>query len=300
MAWWMRATGYLSSPIYGDSMPLILQKDMQDFGEEFREFVIRDLYVKVNEPRFDVAVFFAELDETLVGIHKLLKGAAGSLLKTGQAVKHLRHFTLNGEELWLWYRYMLMPLILEMNDLIAAITPPEKIDRIQDGSQLEDRLTGTCDTGLQFNTWTWPLNWETKFKCGSGGALDIKLLHDPSPWGTSAVDVLRAGWERLLLSFVVDWFINVGDYLQTLRSLELELVQSYATFAIEAETKITLEGMDYYEDDSIIINTFLQERIIDVEPPKYPLIDKRWRNCLRTLDGIALIIGMLKGILRRK
>jgi hypothetical protein len=276
---------------------------MHALGDELREFVVRDAFIKAKAPRFNLSVMLAELDQTLVEVHKLLKGAAMSLIKDGKALKYAKHFALNSEELWLWYRYALMPAMLEVGDLLGAIKPQEQIDRVQDGDRLVDQLeTGT----ILHSGWTssspsvWEYPWKTEWKAGLGCALDISSRFDPSPWGTSSVDVLLGLWERAKFSFIIDWFINVGDFLQSLRSLEVVYAQSYCTFAIEAVTTIKTSERLTFENEEPKVKTFLMERIVDLEPPTHPLIDRRWRNCLRTIDLISLTIGMLKGILNKR
>jgi hypothetical protein len=134
---------------------------------------------------------------------------------------------------------------------------------------------------------------------GCGGAIDIYSRYDPHEWGTSAQDIVAAAWERIPFSFVADWFINVGDWLASLRSLEIAYAQSYATYAIESRTFLQ-EGTDVYMDESPVLYSYLQERIVNLEPPPFPLIDKKWANCTRMIDLISLTIGMLKGILKRR
>jgi hypothetical protein len=284
------------------TMPPMMYYALYELGNEFREKVIRDLYSKANAPRWNAAVFLAELDETLVGIHGLFKNALGSLLRGKLAYKNAKHLILHPEELWLWYRYMLIPTMLDVEELIAALSVEQVIDRVQDGDRSEEpiTLTGTLNLyGYGKGKIVLDIPWESEVKYGCGGAMDIISRFDPSPWGTSSWDVLMGTWERIPFSFLVDWFINVGDWLASLRSIEVVFAQSYATFAVE--TKTTLKQDSYYTlDFEPVVYSFLMDRIIDIEPPSLPLIDKRWRNVTRTLDLIALSIGTIKSVLKRR
>jgi hypothetical protein len=281
---------------------LVTQPQLSEYGEGLREHVIRDLYVKCNKPRYDVAVVVAELDETLADIWKLFVGCAKSWHKTSQAVRYLKHFSLNSHELWLWYRYMLVPTMLDVEDLVKAITSHEKIDRIQDGDRIEDEIVRGEATIYGFNfapNLDLKLPYEMKINAGLGGALDIVSRHDPSEWGTSAYDLVRASWERIPFSFVADWFVNVGDWLTSLRSLEVNFAQSYATYAVDVET--TFKNGDFiWLSDEPVLKSFQMDRIVNVEPPALPLIDKRWASVTRYIDLISLSIGILKGILKRR
>jgi len=286
----------------GDLPPVGLYA-LDKWGQEVREPVIRDMFAKANSPRFNTAVFLAELDETIVGINGLFKNCLGSLWKTRIAKKNLKHLVLNPHELWLWYRYMLVPTMLDVEDLISAFQTQVKIDRIQDGSPKEKLEIDGTFTRLGYGAGYYNIDfvYEAEVTCSAGGALDILMRYDPSPWGTSSHDVLMAVWERIPFSFIFDWFVNVGDWLQSLRQIEIQYAQSYASYAVESIVRVT--SCDPYQKFSgadIRFDSFLMKRKIDLEPPSLPLIDKRWRNTLRTLDLISLSIGTLKGVLTRR
>lgn len=280
--------------------PLMIESQLSEYGEELREFVIRDLFAKANSPRFEGAVFLAELGETLTGIHKLLKGCAGSLLKTGQAWKHLKHFSLNSEELWLWWRYMLMPTMMEVESMIEALEPQMIVDRVQDGDRYKEpkEVSGVFYSHKWFaSSETMTIPWRSKIRFGSGGAIDMHARDNRFDFGLSPWDTIRGAWEAIPFSFVVDWFVNVGDWLASLRDLEVVYAQSYATYAVDVETEV-LQGDDMTVDTQTA-RSFLMSRIVNLEPPSLPLIDRRWMTILRTIDGISLILAILKGVTRK-
>jgi hypothetical protein len=280
-------------------LPYVGKVLMAELGEELRAAVIRDMYNKLNSPRFDGAVFVAELEESLTSIAKLLGGAAMSLVKTRVARKNLKNLLSNPEGLWLWFRYMLMPTMMDVESIISALNTQPKIDRVQDGNRIEESSTGTAGQYWSYNRDYLDMKWQSSVKGGFGGAIDVSARSDPNPYGFGSIDLVRAAWERIPFSFIFDWFVNVGDWLQSLRSLEVAIVQSYATYAIESKT-IMLPGSYQTLDGDAELTCFFMERIIDVEPPNLPLIDKRWMNVLRIIDSISLIIGTLKGILKRR
>lgn len=310
-----------SNPFTGD-WPLIGRLRMDQFVLSQNEKTASDLFVKMHEPRFDGLVFAAELDETLVGIKKLLLGAAEPFYKpdnlrkltdtlsvarkSGGAQKAIeieQRLILNPQELWLWYRYALMPAILSVKDLLDALSTKVKIDRIQAGSRSKTTvLSGTLlhpgwDMGVgSYSTLEMP--WTTELTTGRGGALDFQFLHDPNEWGFGGVDVFRAVYERIPFSFVLDWIVKLGDWLTTLREIEFEMVQSYSTVAVQTVTNF-MPGEDcFYAGQNPVLTCFLQKRITELKPPTTPLIDRDWRNLRRTIDTISLTIGFLKGILQ--
>jgi hypothetical protein len=288
---------------WSGNVPLMIEGQLQEYGDELRQFTIRDVYGKANSPRFEGAVFLAELGETLTSLRKLFSGAVGSLFKSGQAWKHVKHFSLNSEELWLWYRYMLIPTILDAEDIIKAFETQRVIDRVQDGSRNKEPI---IETGTFYShKWapgtsnTMEIPWRSEINFGTGAAMDILSRKDNHEFGLSAFDIVRGTWEAIPFSFVVDWFINVGDWLTSLRSIEILYAQSYATYAVDVETEI-FEGANMTIEGNTKSHSFLMSRVTDIEPPTLPLIDKRWASLNRTIDLIALSIGILKGVLRRK
>lgn len=295
---WWRAGTYPHKRV-GCTYPVYTRTPCREFGEKYRDLIVSDLYSKLKEPRYDLAVVLAEIGETIYMVKDLLLGLVKTFTRTGHALKTARHFTLNSEELWLWYRYALLPTMLDIEDLLKAIKPQAKIDRCQTGKpkksvQLHGRIY-TYGWGPNLESTYFP--WTQNLKVGVGGAADIIKRVDPSEWGTSAVDVLRAGWEIIPFSFIFDWFVNMGDFLTTLRNVQLEFAQSYATYAVESELKMgigpyqTCEGVPTLRQVTI-------ERIIDIEPPYHPLVNSEFMNLNRSVDAIALASGMIKNILK--
>lgn len=291
--------GGLAKGWYSGTLPPIDITQMKEIGEDFRDFVVRDLFVKANSPRFDTAVFLAELDETLVDVHKLLLGSVKALVKADHAWKVAKHLVLNPEELWLWWRYMLMPTLMDAEDLLKAIKPQDKIDRVQDGDRPEPyRINGSI-ISHNWNGEDIEIPWDTEVSIGLGGAIDIYSRCDPSPWGTSAFDIVRGTWERIPFSFVADWFVNLGDYLASIRNAEVSYAQSYATYAIECKHEFPLGDMQQ-SGVTPYCYSFVQRRIVDLEPPTLPLVDKRWRSIYRTVDLISLTASIIKSILGKR
>jgi hypothetical protein len=289
----------------GDPPPMF-PPQLDDLGIDLREQVIKDAFVKLNEPKFNTAVFLAELDETIVGIHGLFKNMWRTLLYAKAQKRNLKHLLLNPEEAWLWFRYMLMPLMMDVESLIGLVLDKDiPVDRVQDGDRNSEPLidSGTFimkGHGRGYVDISCPWTSEVNYGCGS--ALDVLFRYDPAPYGSSLQDIIAAGWERIPFSFIFDWFVNVGDWLATLRDVQFTLAQSYATYAVES--KVTVTGSDPYNlcngPQDLEVSAFSMSRITDIEPPTLPLVDARWRNTLRTLDLISLIIGTIKSVLKRR
>jgi hypothetical protein len=286
----------------GDVCPFATRISTANYGEVLRKFVDRDLHIKANEPDFDGAVFVAELGETVQELRRIFQGVLTGLLKTGKKKKSsaLVHFLLNPEELWLWYRYFLLPAMMDAENIMKAINPIAEIDRVQDGSRATDQvISGVGDINLSSEIHC-TAEFRTVYSYGIGGAMDISRRFDPHRWGFSAFDMVRAAWERIPFSFVFDWFVNFGDWLASIREIVLEVEQSYSTYAIDATTEITFDSRWNLDTNPVTTNLFLMDRKTDVVPPKTPLVDKNWVNVLRVVDAISLIVGILKRLLAKQ
>lgn len=263
-------TGTMESAWEGTRMPVYSYEEHQSIGEAWRDEVILDLWAKSKEPRFDSAVFLGELGETLTSVKGLFVNAVKAFTKARKAIDSAKYLALNSEELWLWYRYFLLPAMLDAENLLSAIKPQARIDRVQAGKL---KKTFHKSGYIHANGWwaskinaTYLIPWTQEITVSAGGAMDILKRLDTSEWGTSAVDCLRAGWEVIPFSFVFDWFVNMGDFLQTLRNVELDIAQSYCTYAVESKTKLHA-GPNVWQSKTPHLWTLAIVRQIDLEPP---------------------------------
>ncbi len=283
--------------IWDGDPPPMFPYQLSPIGVKYRDFVRRDLFVKVKEPRFNVSAFLVELDETVVGIYDLFKGLLSAYKSHHKLRRHTKNLVMNPQDLWLWWRYALMPVMMDVESIIELFNQKRVFDRVQAGDQYESSESGTINLlGYGLGNYDISIPWTANVTSRCGGALDILLRHDPYEWGTSPWDILGAAYERIPFSFIFDWFVNVGAWVTSFRELELKLAQSYSTYAIEAQVELT-SAEPYYVAGPTSCFCFVQDRVVDIEPPTLPLVDDRWRNTLRVIDLISLAIGTLKGVL---
>lgn len=306
-------TGKYASYFDTSQVPRYYLEDYVDLTEDVRSRKVTDLFVKLKDPRFDSAVFLAELGETLTSIQGIFKGCLKSYMKAGK-VKGLpssmpgtaiaatvKTLIFKPEELWLWYRYFLLPAMMDAEDLMEAMKPLKKIDRVGEGMARKTvKEAGTIfSDGITFTGETMDIKWSQSSTYRSGGAIDLSYRYDPSPWGTSAMDVFRAGWEIIPFSFVFDWFVEFGDWLATMRDVAVEIEQSYATYALDSTLIFRPPSGGTMSTDVGVLRQVLIDRVIDLEPPTHPMANKQWANALRVCDGLSLLAGILKGIMAK-
>lgn len=129
------------------------------------------------------------------------------------------------EKLWLEYRYGWMPLVYDIVDTLKAIhaddmrasgpntvkTARGKADTTYNRSTaLTSNVGGITSLGVRSETHEYSIRGYILYRDLLGGV--FRRLND-----FGLFDVPRAAWELVPLSFVVDWFVPVGDYLAAIQ-----------------------------------------------------------------------------------
>nr|UUW21258.1 MAG: maturation protein [Sanya fiers-like virus 13] len=211
--------------------------------------------------------------------------------------------------LWLSYRYGLMPLLYSAQDAINAFwTPLQKYsktfqvtfrDRIvwENSTETVSLTTHLFDrVKYTYNQFSWRLRTTVDF---SKEMMDRFIS---SPW-----DIPMAIWERVPYSFVVDWFLNVGNYL---RDLKLESItgslSSLGTLRDYCRSEWWIANIRPASTSYIIRPAFLpgnskksecrtfKREIVSYSPPLFPKLEwglDRWK---RQIDSICLLANFAK------
>lgn len=126
---------------------------------------------------------------------------------------------------WLAFHFGWEPLIKDIGAGITTLTnpyPPVKVFGKGSG-----RMTYATDSGGQF----WTKNWidiRSYVRCGATVTVNNPNLYLAQQLGF--VNPLSVAWELVPFSFVVDWFVNVGQVLgQMTEFAGLTLSESYLT-----------------------------------------------------------------------
>lgn len=123
----------------------------------------------------------------------------------------------------------------------------------------------------------------------------------------------HAAWDLIPLSFVVDWFFNIGQWLQSLAA-PANLVNGYVSWRTETESIIRTYSVDLpagtFRNDSthkverlsagrfeMVMTSYTKRRV----PMRYsyaaPTLKHNWlefTNILHVLDSIALVVQRLR------
>lgn len=170
-------------------------------------------------------VSLGEARETLA----LLKAPLDVLLKRTEPFRVLRSrynsgkltyndFIVEFSNIWLLYRYGIMPLVYEIQGIVKALTEPSKPQRstsraiARDSGSTNWKTTGSSSMITKIEL-AHSLVWTREYRatCLYESEDDLQAR-----FGLRLADVPVAAWELTRLSFVYDWFVNAGDFLGSL------------------------------------------------------------------------------------
>lgn len=293
-------------------------------GFEFRDpeislkkaWLAQELFDEANKPSFATATFLAEGLETVAYIANRLGTVARSIVslydehKSVSTVRKAGKHVLSAHERWLEYRYAIMPVILDIENIIDTFTNSNRKLYVSRGLKKEETTSFSNHTFSLDNACVpygqKPLVWRfkvaTKTTLRGGGKMVLRPSYDPAKWGTSFYDVLMASWEVLPLSFVIDWFYDIGGWLASHRDAHISIVNNYVTVVQETEQEIWLDSADFTNivDSGQIKTDYLYiSRVTNTTPPEFPLYRAKTLSLLRRCDAAALSIGFIANILKR-
>ena len=178
---------------------------------------------------------FGRLNQALRKIH--LKYREGVLL-------HGAHRSYEiARSLWLSYRYGIMPLVADIEAIIKARRFTDKPVRATARGKVEQKVENTVTTfaGPYYwgDTYTDTVYERTLYKARAG------VLHEfvdnfQHAFSAGLSNIPEAIYELTRLSFVVDWGVNLGDYIsQVCYPAVVNPLAEWVTVAIEHEVTAT-------------------------------------------------------------
>lgn len=178
--------------------------------------------------------FLADLDKTLLMIRRPLNGAvklSSSILKRARQIR-TTHATMTAarafSKAWLEYRYGWRPLLSDCTTVVKEFNRKVEANRkrrlvYRAGMSRERFTTASLDVPTPIPDQT---NWYVKgsrtakmsVRVSAGTIVEVEPQSNSSYYaktnGLDAGSLPATVWEIVPWSFVVDWFVNVGDWIQ--------------------------------------------------------------------------------------
>ena len=180
---------------------------------------------KVKGHSFNLAVATAEGKKTVSMVSNAIQSIGGAVLdlKRGRFESAARRFGINPRPSrlshkdvagrWLELQYGWLPLLSDVYESSKAYEALTKQPR-------KELVTVTFTKRFIHNASNSPINYSCEGNAMSGMRIYYEMTEQMSaPRSLGLTDPLSVAWELLPYSFVVDWFVPIGTYLENLNTI---------------------------------------------------------------------------------
>lgn len=267
---------------------------------------------KFNDADADIALMLAELTQTL----ELLRDPSKALVKILCDPRYkVPHKGLKAAAaLWLQFRMAVMPLISDIESLIELYTKQvavlQHLVTKKSGYTWDSDTTSSVSHDAYFVRVDVVSEVRIKHRCFAHVYADVTIVGDAPDFkrfGFSPSQFLALAWELAPYSFVVDWFLSVGNWLRALTPPSsvtfLGACASYVsdlTYTVELKNPIVSPSYAPYwyltkrEGGKFTFTLRTLQRKVLSTTPALPTFTLEKLNFFRALDSLALIIGKFK------
>lgn len=277
---------------------------------EASNLALRKLYEKVGDTKVDLGLILAEREKTAQLVLELAKRLAVvyTALRKGNiplAAKNL--FPTGSKSLAndiLLYQYGLRPLIHDLSDVLAYFMEDDKVYTKAKGTYRSPKMTSVLhDSSIDGVHCIVRESYRVDFTWACTVEILYKNLQKVSELGLT--DLPSLAWELTPWSFVVDWFVPVGEAIASLSAFANTLAtQPYTTLFLERQvhalhTFSGNSGDGYYWDGQTLewkLNQIKTLRNVDVvlDRPSYFQMTDSPLGKDHLLNAVALLRGLRK------
>lgn len=279
--------------------------------EEIDTSIVTAALAEANSGTYDLLTEVAELPETLKYLIGLLRDFASALKAVRKKEVEVRKMFRNKKQtsktayemadalasVWLQFRYAISPLNYSIQDIILTLEEYKRVFakyRQKTSDYAEPKSISGLDI-LAHDDFTQTHKVFIKRSFSPEDIVDALL-------SLLKVNPLATAYELIPLSFVMDWFVNIGDYITAMTN-SVSYSQQAATYSWKTEGNVTygksnLILPDGFNAPEVNLSYSGYKRIV-IDPKAHTgLSYDPFINWKRQLDALALLWGPTKKILK--
>jgi len=174
----------------------------------------------IDKPTFDGATFIGELRETIQYFRNPLNSLKREVEDARRWKRRKRKLDTKTtaeyiSDNWLSYRYSIRPILNDLRNAAEAVARTvldhEPVRKTARGSASESG-TSNASGSASFTDYNTSTNTTKSVRTG----VLYELSRDPNTFGVGTERIGVALWEVIPLSFVLDWFFNVGTFIEAI------------------------------------------------------------------------------------
>ena len=277
----------------------------------FNTGIITSALAEANQGTYDLLTELAELPETLRWMYDLLGQARNATsAAVDKEIKYKQMFKRKAmtavqladalASVWMQYRYAISPIVYSLQDIEKTLGQYDRVFKTTRGFDREDE-----DFDSMMADFTWRSMNAMSYVGNHKHRIFLKRNYDPVTLldgflKNISLNPITTTWELIPLSFVADWFVNIGDVLAAYTGPSLHIGEG-CTYSIQRDLKFQLGGSRPTYD--VEIKSYARTIIDPSSLAGFTLeFDLPWK---RQLDALALTWmfskdGWTKLLLKRK
>lgn len=265
-------------------------------------------------------VSYAERAETLAMLRQPVTALVRATRDLDKVIAELKRRKASRPEIvktisnwWLLYRYGILPLMSDVEGVMKALSKTSEPKRETARGQASGSATivGSPTTvgpgwGLTETT-SYSEVWDIAVRAGCLYQYESTLS---SRLGLALGDIPRSAYDLVTMSFVLDWFVNVGDYIGAVTAdLRGDILGAWVTTdltctrASQCVTTWSSSGGAQYVAEALGVGNTLTTTIWRSRAPtgigSIGIVPRVQMNTARYADAFALLYGRLSGGLKR-
>ena len=279
-------------------------------GFDIDNGLVTEVLAKANSGTYDLLTEIAELPETLKYIISLLRDFASAYKAVRKREVEVKKLFANKKQtsrtareladalasVWLQFRYAISPLQYSIEDIISTLEAYKRVFAKYKERVVTEAVVTAPDGFKVVNNSLVLTN-----RC------IIKRSFSPEDIVDALLSVLKlnplaTAYELIPLSFVLDWFVNIGDYITAMTGT-VKYSEQAACYSWKLEGQVTLEKIvpelpDGFQPPVITLEVEHYKRLVINPSDLTGLTLDPSLNWMRQLDALALLWGPTKKIMK--